>query len=356
MSAEVYLARLKEVAEVSEQERAVVKVLSAAGFGEKLQAQDLVAIKLHVGEKHNITHLKPELAAAAVRFVKKAGGQPFLTDTSTLYKSERDNAVKHTLHAHAHGFGIENTGAPFLPLDGLVGNHEREVRVDGELNQSVKIAGEVMLADALLVLAHATGHMGAGVGASLKTIGMGLASRAGKMRQHSSIQPEVIQGKCTNCGKCRKWCPTDAILEKEDASFIIREKCIGCGECLAVCRFAAVKYNWFIESAILQKSMAEHAAAVVRFFGNKAVYVNVLVDMTVDCDCMNKKQKPLIPDIGILASADMVAADQALLDLTAAAHGKSLSALSFPKIVPDVQLAHAEKLGLGHRKYQLVEV
>jgi hypothetical protein len=230
------------------------------------------------------------------------------------------------------------------------------VIIRGELHDSVKVAGQILLADAMVVVSHATGHIGSGIGAAIKNVGMGLASRSGKMRQHSSITPEVIPDKCENCGKCRKWCPTEAISEREGVSFISNEECIGCGECLAVCRYGAVKYDFAIESAILQRSMAEHAAGVVRHFGAKSVYLNVMVDMTRDCDCLNKRQKKEVPDIGILGSTDIVAVDQATLDLTALAHGANLSEKFHPDIDPAIQIEHAEKLGLGSRKYRLEDI
>jgi uncharacterized Fe-S center protein len=316
----------------------------------------MVAVKLHVGEKNNNTYVRPELVAAVVDLIKKARGQAFLTDTSTLYKGERENAIKHALHAHAHGFGVDNTGAPFIALDGLSGTEEAEVVVDGELNKTVKIAGQILFADALAVVTHATGHMGTGLGGAIKNVGMGLSSRAGKMRQHSTIMPEVIPDKCENCGKCRRWCPADAIDEREGASYIVKEKCIGCGECLAVCRYGAVKYDFMIKSPIVQKSMAEHAAGVIRNFGEKAVFINVLIDMTTDCDCINRKQKKAAPDLGVLASTDIVAVDQATLDITQSEHGEDISAMSYPRLKPVIQIEHAEKMGMGKREYELKEL
>ena len=135
-----------------------------------------------------------------------------------------------------------NTGAPFISVDGLIGTDEIEVTVNGELHETVKIAGQILMADAMIVISHATGHMGSGIGAAIKNVGMGLSSRSGKMRQHSSIKPEIKIDKCEACGKCRKWCPTDAIGEKEGVSYITQDDCIGCGECISVCRYGAVKY------------------------------------------------------------------------------------------------------------------
>jgi len=352
----VYFAPLADGAAPRTQAAAAKRALEAADYARRLKKSDMVAIKVHVGERRNVTHLRPEVAAAVARLAKDCGAEPFFTDTSTLYKGQRENAIRHTMHAHKHGFGIEGSGAPFIPVDGLSGTDEIEVEISGELNKTVKVAGQILLADALCVVSHATGHMGTGIGAAIKNVGMGLASRAGKMRQHSSMRPEVKPDKCENCGKCRRWCPAEAIGEREGVSFIRQEECIGCGECIAVCRYGAIKFNWGIESPVLQKGMAEHAAGVVRRFGDKAIYLNVLVDMTKECDCMSKKQEKIMPDVGILASYDMVAIDQAALDLTKKAGGKDLSRQSFPGLKPEIQIIHAEKMGLGNREYKLVEV
>ena len=352
----VYLARVADGAPVAVQAKAVTDVLAATGFAKRLRKLDMVAIKVHVGEKNNTTHVKPELAAEAVKLAVAAGAQPFVTDTATLYKGERENAIKHTIHAYRHGYHFRRTGAPFIPVDGLSGTDETEVAIGGELHESVKVAGQILLADAMAVITHATGHIGSGIGAAIKNVGMGLASRSGKMRQHSSITPEVVADKCENCGKCRKWCPTDAISEREGVSFIAGENCIGCGECIAVCRYQAVKFDYAVESAVLQRSMAEHAAGVVRHFGPKAVYLNVLVDMTRDCDCLSTRQKKGVPDIGVVGSADIVAVDQATLDLTARAHGVNLGEKFHPTLDPAIQIEHARKLGLGNRKYRLAEI
>jgi uncharacterized Fe-S center protein len=316
----------------------------------------MVAIKVHVGEKNNDTHVAPELVAEAVAASAAVGAQPFITDTATLYRGERENAIKHALHAHRHGFDVDKTGAPFISTDGLIGTDENQIEVNGKLHDRVKIAGQILLADALIVISHATGHMGSGIGAAIKNVGMGLSSRSGKMRQHSAMKPEVIPEKCEACGKCRKWCPTEAIGEKEGVSYISQQNCIGCGECISVCRYGAVKYDFGVESGILQCSMAEHAAAIVRHFGNKAVYLNVMTRMTKDCDCLNRKQAKGIPDIGVLGSTDIVAVDQATLDISAQVNGRHLGEMFYPQLDPTLQIAHAAKMGMGSRQYRLVEI
>ncbi len=336
--------------------KATQRLFEASKAARIIGPSDLLAIKLHVGEKGNVTHISPDLVAEIVRMVKKAGALPFLTETSTLYKGERENAVKHILLAHDHGFSVDRVGAPLIMADGLAGNTETEVLIDGELHNSVGIAREVLISDALIVISHITGHIGTGLGGCIKNLGMGLASRMGKVRQHSAITPEVIQKSCQFCKKCSRWCPEDAIIERDGKSFILSEKCIGCGECLAVCRFGAVKYNWGRESAFLQKSMAEHALGSIKDKEGKAFYFNFLIDMTRDCDCLGSKQKRLIPDLGILASDDPVAIDKATLDLTEEVHGKDLARLAYAHLDPMIQLRHGESIGLGSLEYELVKV
>ncbi|HEX3043921.1 MAG TPA: DUF362 domain-containing protein, partial [Bacillota bacterium] len=180
--------------------------------------------------------------------------------------------------------------------------------------------------------------------------------RAGKLRQHSSVKPKVKTGACRFCQKCFQWCPASAILESGQKARILTEKCIGCAECFTVCRYDAIDYNWGAESVTLQKTMAEHAYGAIKNKIGKCFHINVLVDMTQECDCMGYVQKKLIPDIGILASYDPVAIDKATLDITEQANGKSLAKLAKPHLNPLVQLEHAAKLGMGKMEYELVEV
>jgi len=356
VAAKVYFAELEDNSLPEEQARRTGEVFEAAGAKRCIAPNDFVAIKIHVGEKNNTTHVHPAVARAVVEKVKENKGQPFLTETSTLYRGERENAIKHLMHAHRHGFGIDQVGAPFIMADGLTGNSEMEVEINGELNRTVKIAREIRFADALMVISHPTGHMATALGACIKNLGMGLASRKGKMRQHSSMKPRVRVQKCRLCGKCIAWCPEGIIIEKDNAAFIDSDKCIGCGECLAVCRFGAVEYNFGQESKIVQKEMAEHAYGVIRGKEEKCFYINVLVNMTKDCDCLDKNQFKIMPDVGILGAYDPVAIDRATLDLTAKNYGKNLAEVSYAKLDAMYQLEHAVKIGMGTLEYELVKI
>lgn len=354
MTSEVYLVRTGDSPSVEAQVAAIEKIYDAAGVSDKIDTGEYVALKIHVGEDKNTTSIKPELMAALVEKVRQKEALPFLTETATLYRGQRDNAVRHLMHAQKRGFGFEKMGAPFIMADGLAGDSEIEVEINGELNKSVFIAREARMADFLLVVSHMTGHIATAFGSTLKNLGMGLASRRGKLRQHSAVSPVIDPDKCVFCGKCIQWCPEDAITGVDNKAVINRDKCVGCGQCLTVCRFDAVKFDWGRESSLIQKDVAEHALGAVK--DKKAFYINVLINMTIDCDCFPVDQKKIMADIGIMGSWDPVALDQASLDLTKEENGVNLAKASYPALNPEIQLNHGEKIGLGSRSYELKTV
>lgn len=351
----VFFVPTKDNPTVDEQVNAIAKLADAADMPDIIEPNDFTAIKLHVGEQHNTTHVRPEIIREIVSICHKRTPNVFLTETSTLYKGERENAIKHIAHAYKHGFGFENIGAPFIMADGLIGSTEIEIPIEGGLEKSVKIAREIAFSDVLITVSHATGHMVTGFGACLKNLGMGLASRAGKMRQHSSVAPRVKEKLCRLCGKCILWCPEQAIAKSGETALIDMDKCIGCGECMTMCRCGAIEWNWGSDSATVQRSMAEHAYGVIKDKAGKCFFINVLVGMTADCDCMTRNQTKIIPDMGLLGSYDPLAVDKATLDLTADANGSSLAELAHGKLDAMIQLNHAVKLGMGSLEYDLVE-
>jgi len=353
MKPKVYFIELKDGATPARQAEAMKKLCDFAGVSEIVSEHDFVAIKVHVGEEGNTTYMKPEVVKVLADEIKAKGGLAFLTETSTLYKGERSNAVKHLLHAHNRGFGIECTGIPFIMSDGLLGNSEREVTINGELHEKVEIASEITGTDVVMAVNHVTGHIVTGLGACIKNLGMGLASRKGKRQQHSSMHPS-IKDSCVLCRKCMQWCPADAIIEKDKKAWIVQEKCIGCGECLTACRYDAVGFDWGAEAGYTQKSMTEHALGVIK--GKKCFFFNLLIDMTKDCDCWNVAQEKLIPDIGIIASNDPVAVDMATLDLTLKHNRNTIAQMSYGNQNALIQIDHGVKIGLGSKEYELVMV
>ncbi|HNR88156.1 MAG TPA: DUF362 domain-containing protein [Spirochaetota bacterium] len=355
MKPQVFFIRVAEGEDDGAVERKIGRLYSSAGFDPFVAKGETVAVKTHFGEKGNTTHIRANHVRQIIKKIKAAGGKPYLTETSVLYKSKRSNALDHILLAIEHGFGYDKMGAPIIMADGFLGNWEREIEINGEYYTRVSVAGDALAPDKLFVVSHATGHLASGLGAALKNLGMGLSSRKGKLNQHSQAAPAVKPTACTLCRKCIRWCPAEAVVERDGKAFILTEKCIGCGECIAVCAFDAVGFEWDQTSEVLQKKMVEHACAICREKKDRIAYVTFLTSMTRDCDCMTSKTK-LIDDIGIVASFDPVAIDTATLDLTARFAGENLSRLSYPQYDPLVQVRHAEKLGMGSMAYELVEV
>lgn len=176
---------------------------------------------------------------------------------------------------------------PIIMADGLFGDDEYEVPINGKIYKSVKIAALLAKCNALVLVSHFTGHLAAGFGAALKNMGMGCSSRKGKLDQHSNAKPKINKKKCTLCGMCAKWCPENAITLGEETADIDKEKCIGCGQCLAICRFDAVQYNWGATYEVLQKKVVEHAMGVYELYKGKSIYINMLTRISKDCDCMD---------------------------------------------------------------------
>ena len=349
----VFFARATLETSHAELTNIVAALFNATDLARRLEPGDLTAVKIHFGEEGNKGHISPDLAAVVSREISKTGAKPFFTDTNTLYVGRRANAVDHLLLAHEHGFTPDILGAPVLIADGLLGNDEVKVRIKGRHFQEVPIARDLALARALVGLHHFTGHLVTGFGAALKNLGMGGASRAGKLLQHAAVRPRVNMKKCVGCAECVKWCSTGAIRVKDLRASIDTGVCIGCGQCLAVCPHHAIQFNWDESPALVQQKMAEHALAVLKGKEKKSAHLTFLTHMTAECDCLAKDDPLLLPDIGILASTDPVAIDQAAVDLVEQALGATL-AQATGRALPNAQIAHAEALGLGSSQYELV--
>lgn len=335
----------------------VDRLLDEADLGAFVGSNDRTAIKVHVGESGLKTALPPEVAGAVARRIRACGALPFFTDTSVLYPGRRSSGIGHCEVAVERGFTLERAGAVFLPADGMAGNLEVTVDIKGRHFSRIGVAEAVANANRVAVVSHATGHLLSGFGATIKNLGMGCASRKGKLLQHSDTKPHVLTGKCTACGVCMEHCPVHAISALDNGGAHIDDSsCTGCGECIARCRHGAVGFRWDSASKMMQEKMAEHALGVVRAAKGKLLYIQGLVNMTLHCDCLSETSRRVAADIGFLLSHDPVAIDQATLDLVLEAEGKTLDRVAWPELDGQVQIAHAAELGLGSREYRLVEV
>ncbi|HID20419.1 MAG TPA: DUF362 domain-containing protein [Methanophagales archaeon] len=297
----------------------------------------IVTLKMHMGERNNKTFVKPFYVQKIVEVLKKHGGDPFVTDTTTIYKEERYKAMDYYRTAYAHGFLPSYLGCPVIIADGL---KDEGVQV----NEKVEIAKSIYDSDSMLVVSHATGHYPSSFGGAIKNVAMGCVTKKTKMYQHEVTRPVRNPDLCTECDKCRAVCKQDAITEDHE---LILENCIGCGSCIGECESGALKSPEGMSSN-LQKRLAEVAHAVLRNLPySNFVFVNFLMDITPFCDCAEFAPEYITPDIGVLASKDIVALDMATIDMI----GKYLF-----KGDPAVQVREAHRLGLGELEYEICGV
>lgn len=334
----------------------VRRLYATLPFASSLPAGALVAVKLHFGEPGRPAPIPPAWVRPVVDSLSAAGAQPFLTDTCTLYRGGRSHAVVHLRTAASRGYTLAQAGAPVVIADGLLGEDSVEVPIAGRHFQSVAVAGAAARASALLVFSHFTGHMGASFGAALKTIGMGLAARAGKLRQHAAATPRIDPARCGGCGECVAVCPEGAIDHDAHRAVIDPERCSGCGQCVTVCHLEAVRADYGAHTRALQERIAEHALGALHGKAGRLACVTFLLNVTANCDCLGFAEPPLFPDLGLLASVDPVAADQAACDLVRERTGRPIHAWCGRDLDPRWQLEHAEALGVGSRRYRLREL
>ncbi len=240
-------------------------LLKRAGLSSAVEDGDLVAIKLHFGEEGNTGFVHPVFLREVVRRVRDEGGKPFLTDSNTLYRGKRFNAVDHLACAVHNGFSYSTVDAPIIIADGLDGREGVDVGIDGfDHFDTVRIGAAAVHADAMVVVTHVKGHEATGFGGALKNVGMGLGCRSAKQRMHADFEPHPSAEKCTACGRCVQWCPVDAMtIGPDNVAVVDYELCYGCGECVAACPYGAIAISWKTDAASIQEKIVEHVAGAV---------------------------------------------------------------------------------------------
>jgi len=368
MTAQVYFADMRAGQRENLHEK-LERLTEQAGVAEVVSNGDLVAIKMHFGEKGGHAYIRPTFVRRVVDQVKANNGKPFLTDSSTLYPGERKEAVSALTCAIENGFAYAVVNAPLIMSDGLRGHSSHRVPVAGELLSEVDIGLEIIEADSLIVLSHFKCHELTGFGGAIKNLAMGCSSREGKLEQHSTVGPTIEKEECITCGDCLNACAHDAIELDSGKAVLDAERCVGCGRCITSCASKAIKVQWNKDSANVMKKMAEYSLGVLSGKANKQLFVNFITQVSPSCDCHGHTDAPIVADIGILASTDPVALDQACADLVNQAHGLPDTAMKtghepgcdkfrgvYPQIDWEIQLEHGEKVGLGQRAYELVRL
>ncbi|NVL90451.1 MAG: DUF362 domain-containing protein [Desulfobacterales bacterium] len=347
----------------------VKRLLEAIGLADRVKERALVAVKLHFGEAGNTAYVRPVFLRKIVDTIKELRGCPFLTDANTLYVGSRSDSVSHLTTAIRNGFTYAVVDAPLVIADGLRGGNETAVTVNLKRFKRVYIGSEIVRADTIVSVAHFKGHELSGFGGTIKNLGMGCASRKGKLAQHSTVSPGVSRKKCEGCGECVSYCAQEAISLIDEKAEIDPKKCVGCGECIIICPNQAIQIKWGQDIPAFLESMVEYTAGVLKGKRDSATFLNFITQVSPACDCYSHNDAPIVADIGIVASTDPVAIDQASADLVNNAEGLKDSCLTknfrpgedkfralYPKVDWEIQLEYAEAIGLGTRDYELVNI
>ena len=335
----------------------VKRLFDKAGFGDFISKNEPVAIKLHFGEKGNSTYVSPIAIREVVDKVKGCEGKPFLTDTNTLYTGSRTNSVDHITTAIENGFAYSVVNAPIIIADGLYSRNSVDVKINQKHFNTVKIGGEIHNAPSMIVVSHFKGHEMGGFGGALKNLAMGCATAPGKQMQHSDVKPVVNDNKCIGCTKCVRSCPTQAIsMNDNKKAYIDHDICYGCGECPTVCPVRAISVEWESDKDIFIEKMAEFAYGAVLNKKDKVGYITFVMNVTPLCDCVPWSGRPIAHDIGVLASKDPVALEQACYDLICKEMGHDVFKHAHPEVNATRIIDYACEMGLGSKDYELISI
>lgn len=354
MKSLVYFVTVKDADDITNVNDQLKALLEKSRILDVIQKNQLVAVKLHFGEEGSTGFVRPDHVRVICDEILRKGATPLLSDANTLYRGRRLKSADHRALAYEHGFTREKVGADIFIPDDSRREEGIQIPIDQSRIKTAKVARFYMDVDGMVAISHFKGHGLTGFGGAIKNIGMGCATREGKLAQHCEAAPSFYKDDCTGCGECEVVCPVGAIHIEDEKSAIDRGKCVGCGSCIAACPNNALSVNMKAGSE-LQEKMAEYAYAVLRNRKSRCPYFNFALRINKECDCWSSDNPRVAPDVGILASLDPVAIDKASFDLVNKACGKNI----FREIHPDQdalrQLEHATEIGLGSLDYELVE-
>ena len=345
------------------------KVCLAAGIKNIDMDGKFVAIKMHFGELGNLAFLRPNYAKAVADLCKAQGGVPFLTDCNTLYPGSRKIALEHLDCANLNGFNTITIGCQILIGDGLRGTDEVEVPVpNAEYCPAPKIGRAIMDADIFISLTTLLIHQ---IMVPSGNFRMGCVAVQARWEKAPAESRPLIWAAVAG-RRCAHECGSDAITYPNGKAVIDYDKCKGCGRCIGACSFDAVYNENSCANELLDRKMAEYAMAVCQ--NRPCFHISLVQDISPNCDCHGENDAPILPDIGMFASFDPVALDQACADACLQATPIANSQLgehlaqsdwhhhhdhfldSNPNVEWEATLDQAEKIGLGTRAYELKRV
>ncbi|MCL6638863.1 MAG: DUF362 domain-containing protein [Firmicutes bacterium] len=333
-----------------------------------IEKGDYVAVKMHLGSQGAFRTVRPVFIRKIVEAVRKAGGSPFVTDTVRI------PGLEYLEVANANGYNHLSVGAPVILADGIFGKDTVNVPA-GELLGEIGVASAIYEAQAMVVVSHCKGHIAAGYGGAIKNLGMGgIGSKSregkperGRMHFAQNTHLEWDREICEFCNKCVEICPEKAINFDDRQLYLDQGKCAKCARCARACPSGALVAP--VSEEVFQKSLAEAAKAVIGTFKpGKILYVNFLLDVQPECDCMPLADVAIVQDQGILAGYDIVAVETATLDMIGRApylpgskgeENKDKEGHILQKVTgrdPYIHVRAAAGLGLGRMDYSIVEI
>ncbi len=346
-------------------------LLTRLELGKRFTRDDWVAVKTHWGSPGAFRIIPAVMLRKVVEEVTRTGAKPFVTDTVRI------KGLDYLEVANQNGLNHLSCGAPLVLADGLYGKDSILVNA-GPLLGQIAVASVIHDAPAMVVCSHTKGHINSGYAGAIKNLAMGCVSGRhreqgwqkgrGGMHCHGEKGLQWDKDRCTLCQQCAEICPLDSIDFKDGEFTYDGETCWHCGRCARVCQEGALTLPQDDET--FMKSMAEAAAAVLSTFEKgKVVYVNFLLQVQPECDCMPVADVPVIQDQGIMVSDDLVAIEQASVDMLRKAPPLPQSAAEDAKLKAgfdilgtlnprplQLQIDECERLGLGTRKYELIAV
>jgi hypothetical protein len=348
------------------------RLLREIGLSGYFSPKEWVAVKTHFGSEGAHRIVRPVFLRRVVEALKGLGAKPFVTDTVRI------KGLDYLEVANQNGINHLSVGAPVVIADGLYGRDSLMVHA-GEILGEIAVASLIHDVPAMVVCSHVKGHINAGYAGAIKNVAMGGVSSAhrhcgwkcGRGAMHTLGEGTLLwdREKCELCYQCAEICPLDAIVFNERDELLWEgDTCWRCGRCVRVCQSEAITLPGDDER--FMRSLAEAARAVLSTFEpQKVIYINFLTEIQPECDCMPAADVPVIQDKGLLISEDIVGIEQASIDMLhgapplpdSAAAGKELEkpddilySLSGKPYL--IQIEEAERLGLGSRAYELIEV
>lgn len=342
--ANVYFKAIDSYSKTKEISAAAAELLRIIVENEGISLNKFIPLKVHLGEKGNNTFIEPKNFEGIIDYLTVQKIDTAFIETNVLYKGQRNTLENHTRVAKEHGF----TSIPLIIADGEAGEEYESVEIKKKHFDFCKIAKSLAKEDQIIVLSHFKGHILAGFGGAIKQLGMGFASKGGKLAQHANSIPKISSFKCKSCKACAAKCPERAISVENKAK-IDKNKCVGCASCMAACKYNAITNSWLASlSKSFSERLAEYAYGAAK--DKQIIYLTFAFNITKNCDCEGHPMKPIAKDLGVFASVDPVAIDKACLDVLDKSEGKTVFKRG------RYTLDYAAGIGLGSKKYNLITI